>query len=219
MKLVYLTTFFVLIMVIFGPAILGIGIHKVTGGFQPSLVNVVDLYGDRVIEQNIYSVKNNFSGIGLSIKNPNLLNTSEIYLDLTSADGQIKRTSKLSGRNIQDGALVTFNFDPISDSEGKQFIYTLKSSQTQSSAPLEPFYTNDQITNTANFTVNNQPGQGSLAQVSYYKVSNPVLIWLTIYRNWIWKLFQDLSFAILYSAIIFISVGYVISSVANRKIN
>lgn len=128
-KMIWLTTVFVLGLVFLVPVVFSAGLKMIPLNFQPGLNYDVRLsiYRDRVFVQKFTSKENNLTAIGMSIRNPNLKNKSDIYFVLQNLDGSIVRSTTINGMNLEDGSYIRFAFDPISDSLGKEYIFSLSS--------------------------------------------------------------------------------------------
>lgn len=113
------------------PALLSFGIRYLPANNQPPLGVTQKLYGDKIMKDRIGLSENNFSGLGLSFKNPNLINKKEITLEISEENGELLRSSVLSGFNIPDGGFVRFAFEPIADSKGNGYVIALSSPQAK----------------------------------------------------------------------------------------
>lgn len=213
MRLVYLTTVFILILVIFGPAILGFGIRKIPSGFQHSLTDTQILFSDITISQSFVAKQDRLSAVALTVKNPYFRNKKDLQFLITSADGEFRQVT-INGNNIPDGEYLYFNFAPFQSSANKTFTYTLTSPQTTPTESLE-FYHSSEASDGV-YVVNGEMKEGSLSFVSYYSPENILVNGITIYRNWFWKLFQDLPFAIFYLTVLVGTIGYLSNSFSKR---
>lgn len=94
---------------------------------QPLQDSFVALPEKGIIEQT-FTAKNNFINIiKLNLKNPNFADKGDFLFSLKSSDGQLLVEMPFSGYNIGDPSTVRFQFEPISSSKNKKFIFSIKS--------------------------------------------------------------------------------------------
>lgn len=188
------TVVLIFALAIFGlPALLSFGIRYLPVNNQPPLGVTQKLYGDKVIEDKLTLSHNNFSGIGLSFKNPNLINKKEIVLRVLGDNEEVIRSATLSGWNIPDGGFVRFMFEPIAASRGNQYIFRLSSPSSKEEEALEIYLAE---------------GSGSIASVAYYKPPPAASLVGEIYSNWMGRLLSDKAFAAFYLLLIALGMGY-----------
>lgn len=205
MKLVYSTKILILILVILIPGILGLGIRKIPSGFQTSLSDTENVYSGISVVQTFRADQNNLSAVALTIQNPFLRNKNDLILNVKTDNGQ-NRSTTINGANIADGNYQYFSFEPIADSKGQNITLTFQSPQTNPQQSLGLYHTEDN--SFGSFSVNGVTKSGRLAFVSYYSPKNIFETWGMLYGNWLDKLFLDLPFAIFYSFIIVLAVGF-----------
>ena len=175
------------------PGLLSFGIRYLPVEVQLPLGATERIYGNKFIEGKLLSPYNNFNGVGLSFKNPNLQNKEEIIFKITKENGELTRTTVLSGRTVPDGGFVRFMFEPIADSKGVKYDFTLTSPSSREKDALEVYLSKD----------SNTP-----ASVIYYKPLSKVVLLRNIYSGWINRFWEDKAFAIFYLGIIFLGFGY-----------
>lgn len=212
MRLVTFTTITIIFISLILPGVLSFGIRNIPQNDQPSLDRTQKLYRDVAVSQTFVSTTNNFSGIGLSIKNPNLLNKKDVMLSIYEGDGNLVRTVSLSGTSIADGKFVKFRFAPIKISENRQFLFTLTAPSTSreeadENRALEVFLTNQQPKDVFNLTIGDKIIEGSVSFVAFYKPPYPTYVLENIYLTWIRNFIADLPFFIIYMALIFTLAG------------
>lgn len=213
MRLVTFTTITIIFLSLFLPGMLTFGISNIPQNDQPSLDRTQKLYGDLMVSQVFMSTANNLSGIGLSIKNPNLLNKKDVILSIYAEDGILLRTVSLNGARIADGKFVKFRFAPIKISENRQFLFTLTAPSTSreeadENRALEVFLANQQPSNVFNLTIGDKIISGSsVSYVAFYKPPYPTYVLENIYSKWIRNFVADLPFFIIYMVLIFTLAG------------
>jgi|SRR5579884_1630171 len=206
-RLVKFSVGLVLALLVVIPLILGVIIRSIPDGFQPSLDRTANVDFQNTISETFRASKNNLSTIGLSIKNPSLLNKDPLLFNIYNGD-QIIRSVQLSGANIPDGDFVKINFPPITDSQGNTYKIEFSAPDTHQNS-LQPFISN-QKTDDETLMINGQDMDGSISFVPYYKSSNPIVSAFSIYGNIFSQLGKDLGFAIIYILIIAGLLGYLL---------
>lgn len=201
MKLIY-TTCFLIIFLMFLPAILIYFIKEAPNDFQPPLHSTEHIYADSTTSQSFLSYENDLSGIGISIKNPNLQNQKDIILQIYDQDNQLIRNVSINGSKIHDGQLVKFKFDPIKDSKDRVFKFTLQAPQEgEQTKSLEVFLTYEIPNWSRGLYINNNLSDASISFVTYHHIESPLLNIFNIYTKWWYKLSGDLPFLISYLTI------------------
>lgn len=204
-KLIFATTFIIIFLVFVAPAMLALGIRLVPNDFQPPLKNPIELFGKFKISQDFVSTKENLSAMAMSIKNPNLKNKKDITLFLYDKEGELLRTSVLSGRNIGDGAFVKFMFETIADSKNKEYSFVLLAPSAKKEELLGVFYTDNKPLWIGDLRYNEEiVDEKGVAFVTFHKPVSRVGLIKTIYSDWINRLLGDTSFFVFY----IITVGF-----------
>jgi hypothetical protein len=200
-KLVFLTSFMVLFLVLAMPAILSLGIRFIPNNTQPPLEKVQGVFWQSDIEQGFVSQKPNLIGIALSIRNLNLKNDKDIALKLY-ADNALIRTTTLNGRNIEDGALVKFLFAEIADSQNKNYRFVLTSPETMGEFPLQVFYTEQKPAWALDMQFASKKAEGSLSFVTLHQPESRISLIKEIYKGWLERLYADKPFFFFYVGIV-----------------
>ena len=182
MKLVTFTTIFILILVFLFPAMLALGIRNIPAADQGPLGGTEKIYGTKLITQTFVSADDNLSGIGLSFKNPNLINKDDINFTLMREG--IIRNLVINGGSIPDGGFIKFLFEPINGMKNKKFTFSLSAPTATEDKALEVFYSSD-----------------SLSYVTFHKVNNKAELIGKVYSHWLYKLSKDIIFFIFYMII------------------
>lgn len=184
-KLICFTTTVILFFVFFIPAILATGLKLIPGGDQPGYNPDLRLsiYGIRTVTQKFVSNTTNLSAIGTSIRNPNLKNKKDIILTLDDANMNVIRTAVINGQNVQDGDFVKFVFDPISDSAGKTYIFTIASPDAGPEEIIGVFYTQDMPSWIVQYSYDKNTYSGGLPIVLYFKPVSKITVVKDIYSN------------------------------------
>ena len=110
-KLIVFTTLFICTILIIIPISLSFLIKIIPNDTQPSLEGTEKIYGEKRLLQSFISLRDNLSGIGVSIKNPSLANKQDLKMEIFDGSGKILRSVKLNGRNIGDGNYVKIMFE------------------------------------------------------------------------------------------------------------
>ena len=184
-KLIWFTTTVILFLVFAAPAILALGLKLIPGGDQPGYNpdQRLSIYRDRVVSQKFVSQAANLSAIATSIRNPNLKNKKDIILTLADEKMNVVRTSVINGQNVQDGDFVKFVFDPIPDSAGKTYIFTLASPDAGPEDTVEVFYTQTAPSWIVQYLYDKNTYSGGLPIVLYFKPVSKITVIKDIYSN------------------------------------
>jgi hypothetical protein len=184
-KLIWFTTVFILLLVIVAPAILALGINLVPGdnqpGYNPDLR--LSIYKDRDVVQKFISQEANLSAIGTSVRNPNLKNKKDIILTLYDDRMNLLRTVTINGQNVEDGSLIKFVFEPITDSKNKTFIFTLASPDASPEETIEVFYSESMPSWIVQFTYDKVVHPGGIPVVLYFKPESKIAVIKAIYSD------------------------------------
>lgn len=177
-------------MVFILPGALAYGIKMIPDTDQPGYNSDarIGVYGLRTLTQKFIAPSNNLTAIGTSIRNPNLSNKKSIILSLYDIDGNLIRTSTINGLNVPDGEFVKFVFDPIADSKGKTYTFTLASPNAGSDDQIAVFYIgNDSGSPAPNwiveYTYDQKIHQGGLPMVTFYKPSSHLEVVKMVYSG------------------------------------
>ncbi len=168
-KLIFFTTLVILFMIFVLPAFLLYSLDLIPINTQASygMSGESQIYGENIVSGNISIGYKNFTAIGVSIKNPNLKNNKDVFLNLYDEQGNLLRASKLNGFNVGDGAFVKFYFNPIPDSINKNYIYSFSSPGSTIADALFIYKTVD----------------GGIPAVYYYKPENKLHVIGQMYSN------------------------------------
>lgn len=181
--MIWFTAVTVLFFVFVLPGLLGLFIKYIPYNYQPSLDNVRGIYGIISVSQTFTSQEANLTGVGMTIKNPNLKNKSQFYFRLFSDDGRLVRQVVYSGANVEDGSYVKFLFDPIADSQGKTYIIRLENPSAGDEELLGVYYTNSKPGWIGAMTYDDKPVEGGVSLVTYHKPASRLSVIKGIYSN------------------------------------
>lgn len=201
--LVLFSIIFTFILVFIIPAVLSFGIKYIPSGTQPSLGNTKKIYGEIVLSQAFISGKDNLSGIGVSIKNPNFANKKEAIVNIYDSEEKVIRTVVLNGQNIADGKFVKIIFEPIAGSKDKKFSWAMSSPESIFEDALEIFLTKDPPSWSLD-------SEDVLSYVTLHKVTNPLEVLGIIFSGFINNLVKDTTFFIVYTLLLFSLLGSLI---------
>ena len=204
MKIIIITLVFTLLLLVIIPLVLTLGIKYLPGGIQPSLGNTKRIYGDVRLSQSFISIKDNFAGIGTSIKNPNFANKEDLRIDIYDEKDQLIRTTSINGRNTADGNFMRITFPPIENSKGGKFTFSLSSTASTYENALEVFLTKDKTSWNMELKENGQKENESISFITLHKVASPFEVLGIIISGWITRLISDTFFFIFYTTIIIV---------------
>jgi len=214
-RTIVITTLFVFLMVFVVPLILLITMDSISYFDQPPLDLIYELYGDRVIKQEFTPSNDFLNGIGMSIKNPNLVNKKQIKMEIYQNDNLV-RTSALSGFNISDGAFVKFNFPAIENSANRKLEIILLSPKSSEKEPLGIFLTKGK-NRIGSLTFGKKVIDGGIALVGYYQINSKLGLIRYVFGNFVLRFLSDSLFAISYLMMILGSVCILINTKSSKK--
>lgn len=208
MKHILFTTIFILLLITYIPFGLTFGIKLIPVGIQPSLGDTERIYEQNTLSQSFISKKDNLAGIGVSIKNPNFANKKNALVSIYDSEKNLIRSITLNGQNIADGKFVKILFDPIKDSEGKIFTWSIESPTSNFDDALEIFLTQNKPEWSLDFKVGEKLTDKSLSYVTLHRPKTMTEVAAKVLSSWINRLTADTSFFISYFLVISILVSF-----------
>jgi len=157
------------------------------------------IWGENIVGQTIIPGHNNFNILVVNLKNPALKNKKPLIFHLREEETESDlRTIKLNGLNIGDPSSIRLQFDPITDSLGKQYYFFFESRASTHEEPIEVYHHDEDVYKNGQMIINGQPKEGDLQFVSYYRaLSKKVLIKSFFFQFWE-RFFFDKIFAVFY---------------------
>ncbi|MFA5932955.1 MAG: hypothetical protein WCV81_01665 [Microgenomates group bacterium] len=207
----------VISFIILMPVIIGLNIRSTQDPIQPSFAGTEKIFQSVLVSQKFLSKENGLSGIGISIKNPNLANKNELTLSLYEGERAIRSLS-INGGAIEDGSLLRFLFPKIPDSKGKVYTFVLNSPASVEPEAFEAYLTNEKFSDES-LIVNNNERQDNVSFIRIYKSGNPIAVLGEIFSGVFVKLFNDLIFSVFYITLVLSCVVYLILDIfkSDRK--
>lgn len=206
MKLSYLLL--ILLLIAFLPIFLGFLIKEIPEYAQPVSQSTMKVYGEIKAIQSFEASKNNLSVIGVSFKNPNLINTKNMIMEIDSEGEQ--RRAEVNGRIIGDGQFIKFKFDPIKNTEGKIVSFSLSSTESTYNDSLEVYLTDQPDLSYKGLALSGKVEKGQIAFVPYYSTSNGLETSINIMRIFLTKFVKDSVFFVIYLLLFGGLLGYLI---------
>lgn len=190
-KLIVLTTVFVFLIIFVVPFAAALFIKIIPDNDQPpfDINNKRAIYSYYDISQVFTSQENYLTAIGISLGNPNLKNKNEIIFNLKDAGGITTRQIKISGANVQDGNFIKFVFDPIPDSKGKQFIFSISSPSAGPEEILNVYFSSEKTSWIGPATYGEEVIDTGLPIVTYHKVPSHIKVALDVFSSWIRRVY------------------------------
>ncbi len=198
-KLVMLSVLFTLSLISVVPIVLSLGIKLIPDRVQPPTEQSEAIYQDKVVIQSFIAREDNLTGIGVSIRNWVLQNKKDIHLELYDKDNKLLRRSTLSGKNIQDGSFMKFQFEPLADSKDKKYTFVFKAPDALESDSLRILYTSKSVEGATDFMARGEQREGAVSFVAFHKPNNPLSLTLGIYLNLFNRLIADTLFFVFYT--------------------
>lgn len=190
-KIIFLTTSAVILAVFVVPFVAGLFIKMIPIGDQPSydFNNKRGVSGDFRLTQEFTSLNSNLTAVGTSLGNPNLKNQKEVIFDLTDANGNLVREVKVNGANIPDGAFFRFTFDPIENSKGVRYFFTISSPGAGPEELINIFFSNGKTSWIGPASYGTEINDNGLPIVAYFKPESRVGVAKDIYLSWLKRVF------------------------------
>lgn len=173
------------------PALATFVIKVIPGGVQPSLGNTVKIYDSLSYSQSFVSPENNLTGVGVSIKNPNFANKKNLSVKLLDEDDKLIREVTLNGQNIADGKFVKILFEPILDSRGKKFTWSVSSKESLFTDALEIFITDKKPSWSLDLKENDKVVPDGLSYVTLHRPLSATEVLTTVINGLINKILLD----------------------------
>lgn len=178
--------FLVILLLFLMPGLLALFIKYLPLNQQPGTDRSEKIYGEIVLEQTITALENNLDAIAVSLRNFNLLNKKMLRMILFFGNHSEVRRAEVNGANINDGDLVRFSFNPISDSLSKSYLIEFSAPDSLESEAIQVFYTKD----------------NKVAYQDFYKPVSKVGFVLDIYTDFIRRFVSDKGFFVFYILLI-----------------
>ncbi len=186
MRYLIASSLLLILLLLSWPVVLSIVVPRIPQNVQPGLDRTEYVHSENMIEFTVVSEVNNLSAIGVSVKNPQLLNKKDLILSIRDENGNSIATSVLNGSVISDGDLVKFKFDPIPDSANKYYKMTFSSPESTPPDSFQIFLTHDLVPSFILYTTPEK--RLSLAK--------------NIYKGWLDHLLADKTFTVAYTLLI-----------------
>lgn len=217
-KLVSLSIFFVVFILIILPFSLTFLIRLTPNDIQPPLRNTKKIYGQLAYYQEFVSLEENLSGIGVSIKNPNFANKKVAYVNIYSDQNEVIRKITLNGQNIADGKFVKILFEPIKDSKSKKFIWSISSPESTLDDALEIFLTDKKPSWSLDLKINNEISDQGFSYVTLHKPKYSSEVLTKIVREWFRKIQADRLFFISWILAVAILLGIIFAKFPKKNL-
>lgn len=188
-KMIWFTTISVLFMLFIMPGVMASTIKMTPAGDQPGYgPRRLSIYSKHELIQKFISKEKNLTAIGTTVKNPNLKNKKEVILDLYDSGHNLIRKSILNGFNIGDGDFVKFVFEPIMDSQNKEYIFILSSPNAGADEIVEVFLMDNPADGIIEYTFGEETHDGGIPLVTFHKPQSKWEVIRRVYSNWLSKL-------------------------------
>jgi uncharacterized ubiquitin-like protein YukD len=172
-------------------------IRYVSYDFQASLDKTQKLDSFSTISQTFTARAKNLIAIGMSIKNPNFTNKTDVIIQIYDQNKIKLGESVLKGDNIADGDFVKFNLTGVHLEVGKKYYFTLTSPATPEEHPYG-IYISDSSSQDNHF-MNEVEDKGAVSFVVFYKPDSHLALAVDIYKKWFKKFAADKPFLFFYS--------------------
>lgn len=199
----------IIILVFVVPGFLSLLVTDVPFSNQPSFKSSQKIFKDEQVFQLFESGINRLSGIGVSLRNPNLKETNDVTLTLYDDKNNLLRKVTINGKFIPDGGFVKFKFEPVENSLGKRYVFVLSVPTSLSDHNLEVYKT-DSGTKGAELLIDKKRDTQNIAFVQFDKITDHKKMVIETYKNWWINLINDLPFVALYGLSVLTLAGYLV---------
>lgn len=125
--------------------------------------------GEKRIGQSFTPLHDNLNIIMLDLRNIQIRNEEKITFTLEEKETKEEvRRIEISGANIGDPSRIRFQFDPLSDSGGRSYIFFLESPTSTPQNGVEIFYSPQDVYPQGTMWLNNQELEGDLRFTVHY---------------------------------------------------
>jgi len=186
-----------MLFIVLTPGLVGLVIRAIPSGFQPSSDGTIKVYGSHTVSQEVWPGEY-FSGIALSIKNPNLINKDDLIVEVEQG-GEVLRQVTLTGGGIEDGNYVKIRWPAITGSAGKSYTINFLAPAAIDSEALSLVTTDHKTDELGRLIIADEPAvdQG-LALVTFSQPKNPLAISGYIYQSLTARFWSDWGFGLFY---------------------
>jgi hypothetical protein len=196
----YITVFVIAIVSL--PLLSSFLIGHVSYDYQPSLDKTQKLDSSTSLSQSFVAKDSLLTGIGMSIKNPNFTNKTDVIIQVYDQNKVKLGEGVLNGANIADGDFVKFNLSQILLNVGQKYFFELSSPATPKETPYGVYLSAN--SDFENYLVNGVVDEGSISYVAFYKPQSHTGLVLKIYKGWFAKLFSDKPFFYFYGGLLLV---------------
>lgn len=162
-----------------------------------------EIYGSKIVEQSFFATENGLYRIDINMA----ASEQDAFEDVIFHLKEVNSTRESivitkNARQIMNNEFNSFIFDPMPDSKGKSYVFSIQSPESNSANSIAIWYNDDSASPYAGGTafVNNTPLEGDLRFKAYYHTTTSDFI-----SSYLTKLFGDTLFAIFY--VILISIA------------
>lgn len=215
-KLIFFTIGLVICLIFIFPLGLTFLIKNISSQIQPSLDSRFDIYDIQPLTQEVLITEDNFSGIALSIANPNLANKKDLEITVLSLDDQVLAQTKINGANIGDGAYPKILFTPILNSKNQTYkIKFLTPDTSVSEAKLRQslglYLTYQKTSWLKQMSIAGEPEESrTVALITFTKPQNPFFLMSQVVLS-LWQRFlADPIFSLFYFILILSLVSFLL---------
>lgn len=183
----YYFSFLIILFALILPIVVSLGIRYIPGNTQPGLMTTERIYGSAVVLQSLEVHRDNFAGVGLSIKNPNFQNKKNITLTVLDDNLKFIHLATINGGAIGDGDYVKFTFEPIENSSNRKYYFVLSANEADISEALEVFYSDDYASPRSfpeglDFCTNEIIGKVECSGLSIKNITKPSVSYVALYK-------------------------------------
>jgi len=155
-----------------------------------------EIYGSKIVGQSFFATENRLNRIDISMAAGEQDTFEDVIFHLTEANGTTESVIvTVNAEQIMNNEFNSFIFDPIPDSKGKSYVFSIQSPESTPGNAIAIWYNDDESIPYAGGSaiINNTPIKGDLRFKAYYESTIS-----DFFISFLARFFNDTLFAILY---------------------
>lgn len=168
--------------------------------------HIGEIYGGKVVGQSFVADKNKLTRVDVKFATFARTNTNDIIFKMREADPPKDIVNiTVNAAKIKDNSYFGFVFDPIPESQGKSYVFSISSPGSIPGNAITIWYTTEEAYGGGTAILNNSTIQGDLNFKTYVKYSR-----LDFISSFFKKFTQDTPFFIVYISLLTLILSAVI---------
>lgn len=128
-----------------------------------------EIYGDTIVGQSFVATEDQLTRVDVKLATYARENTGDIIFGLREATSTQETVSiTVKAEAIKDNAYHSFVFDPILESKGKLYVFTVSALESKPGNAITIWYSTDDVYSNGTAQINDKPIEGDLSFRTYY---------------------------------------------------